>query len=222
MASGASDELAALWTECLEKYNASTKRKLWKDKDKLMTFDDLKGEVEQSSQGFANTYGKQSAIWNTLESLSRPVVALSSVAQSAVGLTPFAPASLVFGAVMHLIKSAQKVKGSYDQVGAVFDDVNDAFQRIAEYSKDGLDPELKLNVGKIFCKSIELIGESERSITGAGVGMTLLGRMLGADDNVATLKDELERIAVAEHRLAGAKVYSETRQTGKKMDRVLG
>lgn len=222
MALSASDELAALWDECLEKYNASTKRKLWKDKDKLMTFDDLKAEVEQSGQGFANAYSKHSAIWNTLESISKPVVALSSVAQSAVGLTPFAPASLVFGAAMHLMKSAQKVKGTYDQISAVFDDIDDAFQRIAEYSKDGLDPGLKLKVGKIFCKSIELIGESERSITGSGVGMSFLGRMLGADDNVATLKDELERIAVAEHRLAGAKIYSETRQTGKKMDKVLG
>jgi hypothetical protein len=57
---------------------------------------------------------KHSKLTGRLKAAIKIFVVLSSVASSAVSLSPFAPASTVFGGIVFLVKAANRVLDAYD------------------------------------------------------------------------------------------------------------
>ena len=95
-----------LWRDAFDAYQRETGRPLLREHvlQTLHSPDDLLNEIESQSQEFGGWRSKNRKLWTTLSTLLVPVTALGGLAQDAVSLTPFAPASVVLGAVLYLVK----------------------------------------------------------------------------------------------------------------------
>lgn len=99
------EQFLAIWRNALEDYRTQTSHDLTK-LEVIKNVDDLSGtmlateELFKSARKGGHGYKKTRDI---LKSCVMPLQSLSSVASSAVSLTPLAPAATVFGAGMYLI-----------------------------------------------------------------------------------------------------------------------
>src|SRR5271168_4959059 len=218
----ADDTLVALWRETFQNYKDSTDgtHDLQHDKSlkDLKTLDDLESLIESKGEDFKNFRGRNQKLWGTLKKLSQPLIALSSIVSGAISLTPYAPASLIFGAGLYLIESAHGVSGAYDEVDGVLTKISLALERFDEYRQfDHLDPRLKRRIVEIFCKSIEIIGHSQ-SLVRKGRGRTFISKVFGNDNKIFALKSDLDTLVEAEGRLVGALTYRGVRRAESKLD----
>jgi hypothetical protein len=86
-------EFAGIWREAFEEYKKRTGRDLLiviNKNPSLQSVEDLQGMIEQTNKDFG-AFRHRHAIWSCLKSVMRPVQVLGSLAQSGLGLTPFAP-----------------------------------------------------------------------------------------------------------------------------------
>lgn len=99
------EQFLTIWRNALEDYKTQTSHDLTK-LETIKDADDLSRAMIATEAQFKSSrkggpgYKKTRDI---LQSCVMPLQALSSVASSAVSLTPFAPAATVFGAGMYLI-----------------------------------------------------------------------------------------------------------------------
>src|ERR1700761_4770138 len=100
-----------LWETAIDKYIDSTNRSIPEQAflKKLKTPTELEKELERRHKTFSDYRAKHGKLIGTLKNVVRPVTALSSVASAALGLSPFAPASAIFGAVTFLITATDDV-----------------------------------------------------------------------------------------------------------------
>lgn len=94
-----------IWADAFDNYSRQTGRDIRKQPTlaTLHTTDDLLQAIEHKQQDFDQFRYKQAKLWEILHLTMKPVELLGDVAKGALGLTPFAPASAVFGAVLFLI-----------------------------------------------------------------------------------------------------------------------
>ena len=128
--------------------------------DGLKSVNPVAEGLEEAGQDFEDFRSKHSKIWKALARITKPILVLGSVAQAAVSFTPFAPASLVPGAAMHIVESAAQIFHTYDQTAELFENISDALERFEVYDRADPKAELQKRITRIFCKTIEIIGES--------------------------------------------------------------
>lgn len=98
-------QITRIWAEALDTYYKRTDRDIRKESTfaTICTTDDLLKKIEGKQQNFENFRHKQGKLWEVLRAAMKPVELLGGLAQDAVSLTPFAPASAVLGAVLFLV-----------------------------------------------------------------------------------------------------------------------
>ena len=219
----ADDSLVTLWRATFQKYRSSTDNEYDIQYDKalqgLNSFDDLSRNIESTDKDFQNFRRKNVKLWSTLSKLCQPVMALSGITSNVVALSPYAPASLIFGAAMHLIEAGQKVSGAYDEISGVFTNISLALERFDEYRAKDLDPKLKNRIAEIFCKTIEIMGHTQ-SLVRRGRARAYIDHIFSKNDKMTGLKSDLTELVDAEGRLVGALVYSGVKRVESKVDRM--
>jgi hypothetical protein len=155
-----------LWEKALEKYFESTDRTdpvkaLLK---KLKSPDDLQTQLEKDHARFSSFRERHGKLTGRLKAAVKPFTVLSSVASSAVSLSPFAPASTVIGAVVFLMNATNGVSEAYDWIDQLFDKLRDFTLRLDEYCNGDIGAHLGANVAQILECLLEILARSEKTI----------------------------------------------------------
>jgi hypothetical protein len=97
-----------LWEEAVEKYIDSTGRTPVEQTllGQLKSPQDLEKHLEGDRDKFDGFRAKHGKLTGRLKRVIRPFTALSNVASSAISVSPFAPASTIFGAVLFVVQAA--------------------------------------------------------------------------------------------------------------------
>jgi hypothetical protein len=149
------DQFASLWQEALAAYEKTSERPLAEinqNGKNMRTVDDLRNVVEQTDKNFSS-FRNRHAIWGHLKVMIGPVQMLGRLAQSAVGLSPIAPASTILSAALYLLSAAGGVSATYDAIEALLGDVGDAMKRIEVHSQASIDPSLWRSLLKLSALS---------------------------------------------------------------------
>ena len=102
---GEDSQFTQIWADTFAKYQRDTDRDIktvaiLKD---LNSTEDLLGKLDEGLQHFENYRHHKKALWHTLSTALKPVELLGNMTQGALTLTPFSPASQVFGAVLYFV-----------------------------------------------------------------------------------------------------------------------
>ena len=162
----AKQEFEDLWDEALDKYIESTSRT---DREqallrKLKDPEDLEKELERDRDRFTSFRAKHGKLTGRLKKAIKPLTALSNAASSAISNSPFAPASVVLGAVVFVVQAADGVSEAYDWIDQLFDKLGDFTVRLNEYCKEGISPHLGTKVVQILGCLLEILARSEKTI----------------------------------------------------------
>src|SRR6202012_941297 len=131
----------------------------------------------------------------------RPFTALSGVASSAISLSPFAPASTIFGAVVFVVKAADGVSEAYDWIDQLFDKLGSFTPRVEEYCKGTMSSHLEVKLGQILDCLLEILAYSENTIKKGRLKNYFTVLFLERDEALKTLFDKLAKLFEDEHRL---------------------
>lgn len=105
-----------LWEKIFKKYFESTDRT---DSEKtlltkLKNLEDLETQFETDRTKFGKFRGIYRKLTGKLKIAVKSFTVLSIIISNALSLSPFAPASTIFGAVVFLIKTADGISDAYD------------------------------------------------------------------------------------------------------------
>lgn len=101
------DILATIWEQALASYQDQTHRDLKVDGKILAhikTIDDLAKAIETQQQSFESWRKRHEKVWSALKKCMTPISIIGEVGKAAVDGTLAAPAALVFGAALYLLK----------------------------------------------------------------------------------------------------------------------
>jgi len=132
---------------------------------------------------------------------------LSSVACSAISLSPFAPASAIFGAVVFLVKTAKGVSEAYDLIEKLFDQLGDFAVRVVQYSK-GTSPDLETKLVLVLKCLLEILAHSEKIIKDGRAKKFLKQLFLEKDETINALLEKLAKLQEGEQRQVNAENYA--------------
>jgi hypothetical protein len=206
-----------LWERALHKYFTSTDR-TYSEKDllkQLKSPDDLQKQIETNHNKFSSFRERHGKFTNRLKAAVQPFMALSSIASSAVSLSPFAPASTILGAVVFLVKAAGGVSEAYDWIEQLFDKLGDFTLRLGEYIKGGISVHLEGKVVQILGCLLEILARSEKTIKDGRWKKYAAVLFLGKDDEIKTSFEDLAKLFEDEQRLVSAITFA----TNQRMDR---
>ena len=155
-----------LWEKALKKYFTSTDRTYSEQVllRQLKSPDDLQKQLETNHNKFSSFRARHGKLTGRLKTAVQPFMALSSVASSAVSLSPFAPASMILGAVVFLVNATGGVSEAYDWIEQLFDKLGDFTVRLDEYIKGDISAHLKAKVVQILGCLLEILARSEETI----------------------------------------------------------
>jgi hypothetical protein len=142
---------------------------------------------------------------------------LSSVASSAVSLSPFAPASTIFGAGIFLVKAAQGVSDAYDWIDKLFDQLGDFVVRVGQYS-EVKSPHLKTKLVQTLECLLEILARSEKIIQDKRAKKYIEMLVFGEDETTNALLAKLAKLLEGERGQVIAETYgmaAEIQEDGK-------
>lgn len=216
-----------LWDHALEKYFKSTGRSS-EEKSlmlKLRDPDDLFNQLEVDHQRFMSFRGKHSKLFNAVKQTVRPFMVLASIAQSAISLSPFAPASTVLGALVFLVKAASGVSEAYDWIEQLFTKLVEFTSRLEEYLEGGMNRRLQDKVIDILSCLLEILARAEQLIKDGRWKKYAVAVFLGKDDEIRSsfskltnLFDDEQRLVIAISYLTNQRIYEKTEKMDAKLD----
>ncbi|TLD28206.1 hypothetical protein PspLS_03751 [Pyricularia sp. CBS 133598] len=199
-------ELSEMWASALAEYERDTKRAL--DRRMLermrdvMTPDDLLTEIEASDQAFRDFRNKRGGLWRKLSAFVPPLVAALKIGiaplsapADAVGI----PASAVFGALLHLIKTCENVTNAFDWIEEVFGELKRFLDRLKALMEAPLHSLLKDQVIAILVCVLRVIGRSEALIRGSHFRQYLRVTFLGKDEKTTKIIGDFNKLVANEH-----------------------
>lgn len=207
-----------LWDQALENYLTLTGRSP-EDKavlKKLHNPEDLYNKIEDDHRKFGNFRDKHSKLFNALSKAVRPFAVVSSIASSAISLSPLAPASVILGSVLFLVKSAGGVSEAYDWIEQLFDKLGGFAQRLEEYVQGGMNAHLRQKVIAILACLLEILARSEQIIKDGRFKQYAAVLFLGRDEEVNTSFSKLAKLFDDEQKLVQAITYA----TNQKIDKM--
>jgi hypothetical protein len=211
-----------LWNEAVDKYMAATNRSQQDKKlmGELHEIADLVDQIDKESTEFGGFRRKRGKFITVVEKTVKPFLAMSSMAASAVSLTPFAPASTIFGAVVFLVKAAGGVTESYDWIEQLFEKLGGFAQRLEEYTASGMNARLREKVLAILVCLLEILGRAETAVKSGRVKKYAAVLFLGQDDQVKASFDKLGNLFDDEKLLVQAISYATNQRIEKKTDEI--
>jgi fungal STAND N-terminal Goodbye domain len=209
-----------LWESAIEKYIDATNRTLAEQEflKKLKSPSELENDLITRHKTFSDYRAKHGKLVRTLKNVVKPVTALSSVASSAISLTPFGPASAIFGAVTFLITATENVSSAYDWIDQLFDKLGDFTVRLEEYCKGGLTKRLGNRAVEILICLLELLGRSEKTIKTGRWKKYAAVVFLGKDEEIKASFDKLAKLLEDEQRLVIAITYATNQRMDKRIE----
>ena len=159
-------DFETLWEDVLDKYIDSTSRTQAEQEllKAIKSPEDLETRLQRNKEKFTSFRSKHGKLSRGVQKVLRPFTTLSTVASSALSLTPFAPASVVFGAVVFIIEAADGVSEAYDWIESFFDKLTDFTIRLEEYCRQDMGSRLTNKVVEILGCVLDIFARSEKAI----------------------------------------------------------
>ncbi|KAK4169600.1 hypothetical protein QBC43DRAFT_330021 [Cladorrhinum sp. PSN259] len=219
MDDGKRAELKQLCEEAVSEYSSKSKTGSITEKWKTLVNKDadLDKVIEQQESGFSrfrNTHGK---FWGVCKTTITQLRKLGEVAQAGIGLTPFAPASIIVKAALFLIDSGSAVADTYDSLEELFKKIRDISNRLDEYSEGTIDHKLRKIVTTLLCAVLNVFCEAEAAIR-RGRGREMMRRVAGKENKIQTALDQLDETVRSEISLITAKTYTTTQRMDEKAE----
>jgi len=211
-----------LWGKAVDQYIDSTSRTPQQQDllKELESVQDLEAHLEKHREKFAGFRKKHGKLTGRLKKALRPVTVLSNVASSAIGLSPFAPASTIFGAVLFVVQAASEVSDVYDWIDQLFDKLGDFTVRLDEYCKEGIIPSLGTKVVQILVCLLEILARSENKIKTGRWREYLAVVFLGKDEQIKASFDKLSKLLESEQRLVSAIAFATNQRMDKRIEEI--
>lgn len=224
-------ELEKIWEEALDAYAQTTERpnqksknifkkfhtstELLSDLDSPNTPENLQELIQYRKDVFVQWRNPKEhpKLWSNLQTCMRPLSKMGDMVQSALGLTPFAPVSTIFGAVVFLINSAQGVTDAYNYIAQLLAQLSEFSTRMEYYLRCEVDIPLQRKLVEIMATLLEIFARAEDSIRKGRFREYLSVTFKGKDDKIVSAKKKLESLFEDETGLVLAKTYATGQQT---------
>jgi hypothetical protein len=200
-------EFGVLWNEALESYRKTTDRNTIRQVGSL---DELIAQLGQKQENFQEYRRRHSEFLDFTKRCLQPVVLISSIAQSAVGATPFAPAATLIGAFVYLIRAAKGVSDAYDWIQSLLQELSAFTERLEVYLSERIDHRLKRQLVTTLSCLLEIVGVAENTVASGRFkkfGAILLN---GKDETAKAAFDRLNKLFQNESRIVQALSYKAT------------
>ncbi|RYP54147.1 hypothetical protein DL769_010400 [Monosporascus sp. CRB-8-3] len=211
-------QIPAIYTRAINKYREITKE----DLDvallqKLQTVDDLGKEINERNESFSEYRNKRRGIFDVMKAALGPVQLFGGLAAEGASMV-FAPSSLVFGAVTHLMAAAEGVSSSYDAIQDLMGSLKDFTVRMKAYTQEEISEDLSDKLSDILVTLVEIFALSTKAIKRGRMRKFARNILLGNDDAIKAAVDKLDKLTMVEARLVGAETLTEAKRTGRKVD----
>jgi hypothetical protein len=166
MDDGKSAELKQLWEEAVSEYNNKSKRGPATEKWKTMVTSDvdLDEAIEQHERDFSRFRNSNRKFWDVFKTTMTQLRKLGQAAQAGIGLTPFAPATVILGAGLFLVDCGSAVADTYESLEDLFKRIRDIADRLDEYSQGTIDHKLRKVITTLLCTVLDVFCEAETAI----------------------------------------------------------
>ncbi|KAI1086036.1 hypothetical protein F5B19DRAFT_502215 [Rostrohypoxylon terebratum] len=213
-------DFARLWNDAVTEYSSRTGRKF--DTGKLTSrvtnsVDEVEVLIGDHESNFAQFRASHGKLIKNFHSVTKHLQSLSKIAQAGVGLTPFAPASIIIEAACFLIDASSAVSDTYDSLEILFQKIQDIVDRLEEYLKGTIDDKFRKIIVNLLCSLLEVFGEAEEAVK-RGRGKEMMRRVAGKENKVQTALDRLDLMVHTELGIVAAKTYATARRVDEKMD----
>ncbi|XDG06235.1 hypothetical protein ABKA04_005850 [Annulohypoxylon sp. FPYF3050] len=213
-------EFARLWSDAVTEYSNRMGRTF--DTGKLTSrvtnsADEVEMLIEDHKSNFAQFRATHGKLIKIFYSVTKHLQNLSKIAQAGIGLTPFAPASIIIEAACFLIDASSAVSETYDSLEILFQKIQDIIDRLEEYLKGTIDDKFRKVIVNLLCSLLEVFGEAEQAVN-RGRGKEMMRRVAGKENKVQSALDRLDRMLQTELGLVAAKTYATARMIDEKMD----
>jgi hypothetical protein len=211
-----------LWGKALDKYFTSTKRTPSEQAllKRLKSPDDLQKQLETNNNKFSSFRVRHGKLTGRLKAAVQPFMMLSSVASSAVSLSPFAPASTILGAVVFLVNAAGGVSEAYDWIEQLFDKLGDFIVRLDEYIKGGINAHLEIKVVRVLGCMLEILARSEKIIKDGRWKKYAAVLFLGKDEEIKASFEDLAKLFEDDQRLVLAITFATNQRMDKRIENI--
>jgi len=178
-----------LWAKALHDYFETTKRSDG-DKQILRSIrgpDDLLAWLQSDSQKFAAFREKRAGLRRVLSRIAGPLSLVSDIAGKAIASTPYAPASVMLGAVGLLFRAAEGLTLVYDALENLFERLSAYGPRLEQYVQAPVNEHLQAVAVRILICFLEVITRAE-NVVKDGRWKKFTGVLfLGGDDKLRSL-----------------------------------
>ncbi|KAL6716248.1 hypothetical protein ACLMJK_005814 [Lecanora helva] len=155
-----------LWADAVVLYEDQTDRKIDADVAfrEFKTLGELEGAIEKENRRFGSFRNEHRKVYSALKSCIAPMEPILGLVQKGIGNTPYAPASVVFGAAAYLLQSCTAVSKSYDGIEELFQQMSNITVRLKEYEFKNLESSLSKKITDILAFFLDIIGKAEAAI----------------------------------------------------------
>jgi hypothetical protein len=213
------------WKTYLQSKDRNSKDKPLHEELKKLTkahkAEDLAVQLQADHREFSIWREKHSNLTKALKNMMGPFMVLSGIARSAISLSPFAPASVVLGAVTFVVKAAGGVSEAYDWIEELFVKLSDFTIRVEEYVQGGMNANLQEKVIDVLSCLLEILALSEDTIKIGRWREWAAVVFLGKDQGIKAAFDRLAKLFDDEQRLIIAISYATNQKMDKKVDVLL-
>jgi fungal STAND N-terminal Goodbye domain/NACHT domain len=210
-----------MWDEAVDKYFTSTNRKYSEQKElrQLKKLEDLQNHLEKEGHKFTTYRAQFRKITSKLKAVIQPFMAFSSVVSSALSQTHYAPASIVLGAVLFLLKAAEDESRQYEWIEQLFEKLRDFTIRLNEYVEH-VTESLKTKVVEILGCLLDILASSEKAISDGRFKRFTAVIFLGTDKEISSSFEKLKELFINENQLLNAIVFATNQRMDKRIDEI--
>ena len=206
-----------LWASALKLYQKRTGRDLQSDPHALsiQSLEDLRDKIEKSNTDFTGSREKHERLWKVISAVCAPIQVMGGLARDVAAATQIVPACAAFGAIFYLITAAKGVSEAYDDVEGLLARIASATKRFKVYDQGEIDQSLGMLVTETMCKILEILGRAEKLARRSRTHEYFRVALLGKDEKLKGLLDDLERLSSEEARLVLALDHSSNQRIEK-------
>ena len=162
----ASDQFHGPWKAFIDKYLDSTSRSEAEQAilTKVHTFKRLYEKLKDAHQNFPAFEERHPSLTQKVEKFTQPLKVLSAVASGPLSISPFPPASALFGAVFFLIQAANGVPEAYDWIDRLFDKLEHFAGRLNHYCRANEFPCVQNKIVQKLGCILEILARFEKIV----------------------------------------------------------
>lgn len=211
-----------LWASALKLYQKRTGRDLQSDPHAvgIQSLDDLRNKIDKSNTDFTGFREKHERLWKVISAVCAPIQVMGGLARDVAGATQIVPACAAFGAIFYLITAAKGVSEAYDDVEGLLARIAAATKRFEVYDQGKINRDLGMLVAETICKILEILGRAEKLARRSRPHEYFRVAVLGKDEKLKGLLDDLERLSSEEARLVLALGHSSNQRIEKAVDKL--